>query len=170
MDSTNQTPFPPNAEAPLHRNPPPLAPTQELAYRKKCIALKRRLAEIETNNDATRKRILQESGNVQKIRLLRAILLRHLKDLMTAPAKPLTAEQREQLGVLANGRGNLAELAGNGITQDLLRSRQGDGLLDDSSEESDEDEPEVSRPVAHTNKRLLDTASRKTRKAQESEQ
>ncbi|KAK5056158.1 hypothetical protein LTR84_012711 [Exophiala bonariae] len=140
MDAV-QGPFPPPGEN-QHRSAP-LAPTQELAYRKKCIALKRRLAEIETNNDATRRKIIQETEHVEKMRLLRAILLNQLKDIMTTPAKKLTPEQRERLGLLANGRGNLAELAGPGITQELLRSRpEGDGLLDDSSEESDEEEPE----------------------------
>lgn len=146
-----------------NRIAPPLAPTQELAYRKKCIALKRRLAEIETNNDATRRKIIQETEHVEKMRLLRAILLNQLKDIMTTPPQKLTPEQRERLGVLANGRGNLAELAGPGIIQELLRTRpEGDGLLDDSSEESDEDEPEVGRPFTSNNRRLLGTASRKT--------
>ncbi|EXJ70336.1 uncharacterized protein A1O5_06404 [Cladophialophora psammophila CBS 110553] len=147
MDSSKDTPFPPAGDLPLHRNAP-LAPTQELAYRKKCIQLKRRLAEIESNNDATRKRIIQETEHVQKMRLLRAILLNHLQEIMTAPAKKLTPEQLDKIGVLANGGGNLAELAGSGVVPELQRSRpEGEGLLDDSSEASDEDEPEpVERP------------------------
>ena len=146
---TSHTPFPPAHKVPLHQNAP-LAPTQELAYRNKCIQLKKRLAEIELNNDATRRKIVQETQHVQKMRLLRSILLNHLKDIMETPAKKLTPEQRERLGVLANGRGNIAELAGAGITQDLLRSRpDGEGLLDDSSEESEEEEPEVClKPIA----------------------
>ncbi|KIW35241.1 uncharacterized protein PV07_01947 [Cladophialophora immunda] len=147
MDTSKDTPFAPAGDLPLHRNAP-LAPTQELAYRKKCIQLKRRLAEIETNNDATRKRIIQETEHVQKMRLLRAILLNHLQDIMTAPAKKLTPEQLDKIGVLANGTGNLAELAGSGVVPELQRRRpEGEGLLDDSSEASDEDEPEpVERP------------------------
>lgn len=161
MDSKDLS-FPPVTDVPLHRNAP-LAPTQELAYRKKCIQLKRRLAEIETNNDATRRRIAQEGEHVQKMRLLRAILLNHLNEIMTAPAKKLTHEQLEKLGVLANGGGNMAELAGSGISPELQRSRpEGEGLLDDSSEESDEDEPEVRKPLASHSMRLLDTASRAT--------
>ncbi|KAH0840910.1 hypothetical protein FOPE_06402 [Fonsecaea pedrosoi] len=144
---TKDTPFPPAGDLPLHRNAP-LAPTQELAYRKKCIELKRRLAEIESNNDATRKRIIQETEHVQKMRLLRAILLNHLQDIMTAPAKKLTPEQLDKIGVLANGNGSLAELAGSSVAPELQRKRpDGEGLLDDSSEASDEDEPEpVERP------------------------
>jgi hypothetical protein len=153
MESANQTPFPPASEVPIQRNAP-LAPTQELAYRKKCIQLKRRLAEIETNNDATRKRIIQERENGERMRLLRAILLNQLKDIMTEPAKKLTPEQLEQIGVLANGGPNIAELAGSNFSQGIPRSRpEGDGLLDDSSEESDDEEPEVGRPIAPRRKR-----------------
>ncbi|KAK5196103.1 hypothetical protein LTR99_008089 [Exophiala xenobiotica] len=147
MDSSKDTPFPPASEVPVHRNAP-LAPTQELAYRKKCVQLKRRLAEIEANNDSTRKRIMQETEHVQKMRLMRAILLNHLQEIMSAPAKRLTPEQLEKIGVLANGHANLAELAGSGITLEPPHTRpEGEGLLDDSSEESDEDEPEpLERP------------------------
>lgn len=135
MDPPKESPFPSTTEVPLHKNAP-LAPSQELAYRKKCIALKRRLMEIETNNDATRRRISQEKEHVQKMRLLRAILLNHLKTIMDTPGKKLTAEQLQQIGVMANG--HPAELAG----MDPDGRPDGEGLLDDSSEESEE-EPEV---------------------------
>ncbi|KAJ9609043.1 hypothetical protein H2200_006814 [Cladophialophora chaetospira] len=143
MDS-KETPFAPISEVPLHRNAP-LAPTQELAYRKKCIALKRRLAEIEANNDATRKKIAQETRRVQKMRLNRAVILNKLQEIMTTPAKKLTPEELEKLGLMANGNGNLAEFAGSGLLPDLQRRRpDGEGLLDDSSDETDDDEPEPS--------------------------
>ncbi|ETI28561.1 hypothetical protein G647_01011 [Cladophialophora carrionii CBS 160.54] len=141
---TKDTPFPPAHEVPLHRNAP-LAPTQELAYRKKCIALKRRLAEIEANNDATRKKIILETQRVQKMRLNRTILLNKLQEIMTTPAKKLTPEQLEKLGMMANGNGNLADFAGSGVAPELQHRRpDGEGLLDDSSDETDEDEPEPS--------------------------
>jgi hypothetical protein len=145
MDAPKDSPFVPTTEIPLHKNAP-LAPSQELAYRKKCIALKRRLMEIEQNNDATRRRISQEKEHVQKMRLLRAILLNHLKTIMETPGKKLTPEQLEQIGVIANG--HPAELAG----QDMLVDARpdGEGLLDDSSEESEE-EPEV-QPLRRTQK------------------
>lgn len=147
MDS-KETPFAPVTDVPLHRNAP-LAPTQELAYRKKCIQLKRRLAEIEANNDSTRRRIAQETQRIQKMRLNRSVLLKQLQDIMSTPAKKLTPEQLEKLGVMANGTGNLAELAGPGVAPELARRRpDGEGLLDDSSDETDEDEPEVRKPFA----------------------
>ena len=138
MDTPKESPFAPAAaETPIQKNAP-LAPSQELAYRKKCIALKRRLMEIESNNDSTRRRISQEREHVQKMRLLRAILLNHLKTIMETPGKKLTQEQLDQVGVMANG--HPAELAGQDM---MLDGRpEGEGLLDDSSEESEE-EPEV---------------------------
>ena len=158
MDS-KETPFAPVSEVPLHRNAP-LAPTQELAYRKKCIALKRRLAEIESNNDATRRRIAQENERVLKQRLNRAVLLNQLREVMTTPAKKLTPEQLEKLGMIANGNGNLAEFAGSGVAPELQRRPEGEGLLDDSSDETDEDEPEVRKPFApNSNSRLLPDAA-----------
>lgn len=163
MESSKEASFPPTGDILLNRNAP-LAPTQELAYRKKCIQLKRRLAEIEGNNDATRKRIIQESEHIQKMRLMRAILLNHLQEVMSTPAKKLTAEQLEKIGVLANGSANQAELAGSGITQESRNPRpDGEGLLDDSSEESEEEEPEVRLALAPNSLRSHDKACRKTR-------
>lgn len=132
------SPFPPASDVPLHRNPP-LAPSQEMAYRKKCIQLKRRLTEIETNNDATRKRIANEKERIQKMRILRAIILNQLKEVMTTPGKKLTPEQLSRLGI--------AETATISDTDDRI---EGEGMLDDSSDESDdEDVPEVSPDTHH---------------------
>jgi len=78
------------------------------------------------------------------MRLLRAILLNHLKTIMETPGKKLTPEQLEKIGVMANGKGHEAELATTELTNELIRARpDGEVMIDDSSEESDEDEPEV---------------------------
>ena len=132
------SPLPPT-DGPLQKNAP-LAPSQEAAYRKKCIQLKRRLQEIEADNDAKRRRIEREKQHVQKMRLNRAILLDHLKRIMEAPGKRLSPEQLAEIGIVANGAGHLEEFAG---PEDLHRLRDGEGLLDDSSNESEE-EAEVS--------------------------
>lgn len=81
---------------PLHKNPA-LAPSQELAYRSKCIELRRRLKEIERSNDETRKRIMRERKAQDKLRLNRAILLNHLKE-MVGNGKRLTQDQLRELG------------------------------------------------------------------------
>jgi hypothetical protein len=64
-----------------HRHSP-LAPSQEMAYRQKCIDLKRRLSEIESNNDIIRQRLNRERHFQDKMRLNRAILLNHMKELV----------------------------------------------------------------------------------------
>lgn len=137
MDAPKESPLPP-APAAGQQTSAPLAPSQEAAYRKKCIQLKRRLTEIETNNDATRRRIEQEKQHVQKMRLMRAILLDHLKTIAETPGKKLSPEQLEELGLRADGRARVSEMVGiEGETRP-----DGEGLLDDSSDESEED-PEV---------------------------
>lgn len=128
---------PPATAAPVPANAP-LAPSQEAAYRKKCIQLKRRLNEIESSNDATRRRIEQEKQHVQKMRLMRAILLDHLKTIAETPGKKLSPEQLEELGLRADGRARVSEMVG----VEAEARPDGEGLLDDSSDESEE-EPEV---------------------------
>lgn len=136
MDTPHDSSLPPNA-AVQHSNAP-LAPSQEAAYRKKCIQLKRRLAEVESNNDVTRRRIEQEKQHVQKMRLMRAILLDHLKQIAETPGKKLSDEQLQELGVRVDGTTRLSEIVGaNGDIRP-----DGEALLDDSSEDEEED-PEV---------------------------
>ncbi|KAL9637403.1 MAG: hypothetical protein Q9164_002210 [Protoblastenia rupestris] len=56
----------------------PLPPSVEEAYRRKCIELKRRLTEVEENNDAFRLRKVRLSRGIRKMRLERAYLLETL--------------------------------------------------------------------------------------------
>lgn len=135
-----KSPFAPASDVPLHRNPP-LAPSQELAYRNKCIQLKRRLQELEAHNDQARKRIGAEKDRVQKQRLLRSILLHQLREIMDTPGKKFSPEELEKLGIAPK------------ISDEDRRERRPDGevLLDDSSEESEEDIPEVSNQKARPN-------------------
>lgn len=136
MDSAKATasPFPDAAQVPVQRNPP-LAPSQELAYRNKCIQLKKRLAEIEANNDNTRRRIAAEKERVMKQRLLRSLLLSQLREIMETPGRNYTPAELEKMGIV------IAE------ANDDRGRPDGEMLLDDSSENSDEDIPEVSRPI-----------------------
>ena len=84
-----------------HRNSP-LAPSQELAYRQKCVDLKRRLSEIETHNESMRRRLTRERHFQNKMRLNRAILLDHMRHLVEQPsstrfdAKKMDMIDREQ--------------------------------------------------------------------------
>lgn len=58
--------------------PPTLPPSVEEAYRKKCIELKRRMAEVEQNNDAFRLRKNRLLRGIRKMRLERSLLLHEL--------------------------------------------------------------------------------------------
>lgn len=111
-----------------HRNSP-LAPSQEMAYRQKCIDLKRRLSEIESNNDSIRQRLNRERHFQDKMRLNRAILLNHMKDLVENPSKRYDEDKMEDLTSRHRSR-----MRGQ-------PDERGDAyLLDDSSEISSSDE------------------------------
>ena len=71
----------PNAET-KEGIPPPLPPSVENAYRKKCIALKRRLMEVEESNDQARVRKVRLERGIRKMRLERAFLLDQLAKRM----------------------------------------------------------------------------------------
>jgi len=58
--------------------PPPLPPSVEEAYRRKCIQLKQRMNEVEEANDASRQRLARLNRQIQKMRLERAFLLEQL--------------------------------------------------------------------------------------------
>ena len=58
--------------------PPSLPPSVEAAYKKKCIELKRRLIEVDEDNDAKRLRIARLHQGIRKMRLERAYLLEAL--------------------------------------------------------------------------------------------
>ena len=60
------------------RVPPSLPPTVEEAYRKKCIELKRRMSEVEQNNDSVRLRKTRLLRGIRKMRLERSLLLHEL--------------------------------------------------------------------------------------------
>ncbi|KAJ4986109.1 hmg box protein [Stagonosporopsis vannaccii] len=56
-----------------------LPPSVETAYYRKCIELRRRINDIEENNDGTRQRIQRLNRGIQKMRLERAFLLDRLQ-------------------------------------------------------------------------------------------
>lgn len=58
--------------------PPPLPPTVEEAYRRKCVQLKHRTKEVENANDAAHLRLNRIKRQIEKMRLERAFLLEQL--------------------------------------------------------------------------------------------
>jgi hypothetical protein len=58
--------------------PPANPPSVEIAYKRKCIALKKRLAEVEAENEIMRTRNRRGSQYIQKMRLETCMLLERL--------------------------------------------------------------------------------------------
>ncbi|RKU47905.1 hypothetical protein DL546_009140 [Coniochaeta pulveracea] len=65
--------------APASQVPPPLPPSVEEAYHRKCIQLKQRTAEVEEANAAAQLRLNRLKRQVEKMRLERAFLLEQLQ-------------------------------------------------------------------------------------------
>ncbi|KAL8662367.1 MAG: hypothetical protein Q9202_004762 [Teloschistes flavicans] len=61
--------------------PPPLPPSVEAAYKKKCVQLKKRMIELDEANDAARRRKMRNIRFINKMRLERAYLLEKLCEL-----------------------------------------------------------------------------------------
>ena len=85
--------------------PPPLAPSIEEAYRRKCIQLKQRMNEVEEANDASRARLVRLQRGIEKMRLERAFLLEQLakrtstnvEDSEGSPSPPPTVRSYDHL-------------------------------------------------------------------------
>ena len=96
--------------------------------------------EIESNNDNLRKRLEREKRFQDKMRLNRAILLNHLKEMMETPDRKRSQQELNKIASLVRDGGNLAEHMGYDSSENP-RS-QGPNrreYLDDSTEESEED-------------------------------
>ena len=115
-----------------HRSTP-LAPSQEIAYRQKCIYLKRRLQDIEKNNDGVRQRLARERHFQDKMRLNRAILLNHMKDLIENPSKQYSKEDMAKLKRSSEYNSDVHRLQG----------ARGNGYSDTTDASSNEDIAEV---------------------------
>ncbi|KAL1605264.1 hypothetical protein SLS60_004809 [Paraconiothyrium brasiliense] len=100
--------------------PADLPPSVEKAYYKKCIDLRRRITDIEENNDGTRLRIKRLHRGIQKMRLERAFLLEQLQKHMefnvddsdrssspppTPTDKPLRSKRSHRKGTPPTGGG-----------------------------------------------------------------
>jgi hypothetical protein len=128
---------------------PPNPPSIEAAYKRKCIALKKRLNEIEAENDIMRTRNKRSLQYVQKMRLESCILLERL-------AKVTGMVEEAQMGMMSNamtlnnmvaamgaGAYSTPLVAGNGARPSTL----GPGYLADETEGSSEEHPPtVCRP------------------------
>lgn len=122
--------------------PPPNPPSVEAAYKRKCIALKKRLNEIEAENDNIRNRNKRSLQYVQKMRLESCILLERLAKVtgMIEEAQAgMNPELRARAAAIISSTtalNNAAAGAGN---------NNGAGYLDDDTEGSSEEQPPTVR-------------------------
>ncbi|PSN73918.1 hypothetical protein BS50DRAFT_605629 [Corynespora cassiicola Philippines] len=109
-----------------------LPPSVETAYYRKCIELRRRINDIEENNDGTRLRIKRLSRGIQKMRLERAFLLEQLQKHMeynaddsdrssspppTPTDKPLRSKRSHRKGTPPPGGAQLGSSVAGGTQQ-----------------------------------------------------
>ncbi|KAM7193260.1 Non-histone protein 10 [Naviculisporaceae sp. PSN 640] len=127
--------------APASSIPPALPPSVEEAYRRKCIQLKQRTAEVEEANDAARLRLSRLKRQVEKMRLERAFLLEQLakrtstnvEDSDGSPSPPPTPKEKplrikrghRKPSMLANIESGTPSAAGGAtfISQNNLRTQ-----------------------------------------------
>ena len=154
LGQTQVSPFIPADQLPLQRNAP-LAPSQELAYREKCIQLKRRLMEIEAENDAKRVRIAREKQLHAKMRLNRAILMDKLRESMEARGgQPKSKQELMDMLGFDHLDGDEEDQSYEQLQAQSKKRRRvqtrDEEMLDDMSEDTDDEDPEVCRSASST--------------------
>lgn len=124
--------------------PPPNPPSVEAAYKRKCIALKKRLNEIEAENDNIRNRNKRSLQYVQKMRLESCILLERLAKV-TGMIEEAQAGMNPELRARAAAIINSATALNNAAAGAGNNNNNGAGYLDDDTEGSSEEQPPTVR-------------------------
>ncbi|KAL2872716.1 uncharacterized protein BJX67DRAFT_340196 [Aspergillus lucknowensis] len=112
-------------------------PSIEIAYKRKCIALKKRLSEIEAENELMRVRNRRGWQYIQKMRLESCILLERLATVtgMTEEAQAgVNPELRARATAMMSNAAGL-----NGIA--ATRNGSGPGYYEDETEGSSDEQP-----------------------------
>ncbi|CDM37127.1 hypothetical protein DTO013E5_9446 [Penicillium roqueforti] len=107
--------------------PPANPPSVEIAYKRKCIALKKRLAEVEAENEIMRTRNRRGSQYIQKMRLETCMLLERLTKVTGMADEAKTGTANPELRARAAAMMNPAHGAGV--------------LLEDDTEGSSDEQP-----------------------------
>lgn len=117
--------------------PPANPPSVEIAYKRKCIALKKRLAEVEAENEIMRTRNRRGSQYIQKMRLETCMLLERLTKVTGMADEAKTGAANPELRARAAAMMNPAQ-GGAGV------------LLEDDTEGSSDEQPRTVRIVQFT--------------------
>ncbi|KAJ5973037.1 uncharacterized protein N7479_002955 [Penicillium vulpinum] len=108
--------------------PPANPPSVEIAYKRKCIALKKRLAEVEAENEIMRTRNRRGSQYIQKMRLETCMLLERLTKVTGMADEAKAGAANPELRARAAAMMNPAQ-GGAGV------------LLEDDTEGSSDEQP-----------------------------
>lgn len=116
--------------------PPANPPSVEIAYKRKCIALKKRLAEVEAENEIMRTRNRRGSQYIQKMRLETCMLLERLTKVTGMADEAKTGAANPELRARAAAMMNPAQ-GGAGV------------LLEDDTEGSSDEQPRTVRIILY---------------------
>jgi hypothetical protein len=113
-------------------------PSVEIAYKRKCIALKKRLAEVEAENEIMRTRNRRGWQYIQKMRLESCMLLERLAKVTGMADEAQAGSADPEL------RARAAAMMSNASLNGLGAQGNGTYLEDDTEGSSDEQPPTVS--------------------------
>ncbi|KAL4793263.1 hypothetical protein BDV19DRAFT_366911 [Aspergillus venezuelensis] len=117
-------------------------PSVEIAYKRKCIALKKRLSEIEAENELMRTRNRRGHQYIQKMRLESCILLERLATVTgmaeEAQQAGMNPELRARASAILTSTNGMAASAGVGAAS---RNGSGQGYFEDETEGSSDEQP-----------------------------
>lgn len=116
--------------------PPANPPSVEIAYKRKCIALKKRLAEVEAENELMRTRNRRGSQYIQKMRLETCMLLERLAKVTGMADEAKTGAANPELRARAAAMMNTTTPQG-GVG----------ALLEDETEGSSDEQPRTVRTL-----------------------
>ncbi|KAA8650730.1 uncharacterized protein ATNIH1004_003418 [Aspergillus tanneri] len=120
-------------------------PSVEVAYKRKCIALKKRLSEIESENELMRLRNRRGWQYIQKMRLESCILLERLAKV-TGMAEEAQAGVNPELRARAAAMmSNISTLNGSGAGTD--EPGKNAAFYEDETEGSSDEQPPTERPL-----------------------
>lgn len=121
-------------------------PSVEIAYKRKCAALKKRLAEVEAENELMRTRNLRGYQYIQKMRLESCMLLERLAKVTgmadEAAAGTADPELRARAAAMMSNAAVLNGLGASGASQGA-----NGGYLEDETEGSSDEQPPTVRSI-----------------------
>ncbi|CAG7941052.1 unnamed protein product [Penicillium olsonii] len=119
-------PFTMEASRPHTSIPPANPPSVEIAYKRKCIALKKRLAEVEAENELMRTRNRRGTQYIQKMRLETCMLLERLTKVTGMADEAKSGASNPELRARAAA---------------MMSTTQVDSRLEDDTEGSSDEQP-----------------------------